>query len=303
MLVLGAGELGLSVLRHLARRVGPAGQALSVLLRPATIDSRSPEKQRDLAALRSLGVHVVAGDLAADSPARLAALFRDFHTVVGCTGFVGGAGTQLKITRAVLAAGVARYVPWQFGVDYDAVGRGSAQDLWDEQLDVRDLLRSQARTAWLVISTGLFTSFLFEPSFGVVDLAHDTVHALGSWDNAVTVTAPDDIGRLTAEILFAEPRLLNQVVFTAGDTLTYARLADTVDAVLNRQVQRVVWSVPALKAALRQEPDDAIRKYRLAFAEGRGVAWSLEQTFNGQRGLRVADVERWARENLRRPSA
>lgn len=52
-------------------------------------------------------------------------------------------------------------------------------------------------------------SFLFEPSFGVVDLSQNTVRALGSWETAVTVTSPDDIGRLTAAILFAEPPLVN----------------------------------------------------------------------------------------------
>ncbi len=64
-------------------------------------------------------------------------------------------------------------------------------------------MRGQSRTGWISVSTGMFTSFLFEGSFGVVDLAQNTMHALGSWDNAVTVTAPDDIGRLTAAILFA----------------------------------------------------------------------------------------------------
>jgi len=68
------------------------------------------------------------------------------------------------LARAVLDAGVRRYVPWQFGVDYDVIGRGSAQDLFDEQLDVRDALRSQSGTEWVIISTGMFTSFLFEPS-------------------------------------------------------------------------------------------------------------------------------------------
>ncbi|MBE7210461.1 MAG: aromatic alcohol reductase, partial [Gluconacetobacter diazotrophicus] len=242
---------------------------------------------------------IVAGDLAADPPERLASLFGGFHTVVGCTGFVGGAGTQRKLARAVLAAGVARYVPWQFGVDYDAIGRGSAQDLFDEQLDVRDLLRAQQQTAWIIVSTGLFTSFLFEPSFGVVDLAQNAVHALGSWDTAVTVTAPEDIGALTAAILFAEPPLVNQVVYTAGETITYARLADTVDAVLDRTVRRTVWSVPQLQAELARDPGNAARKYRVVFAEGRGVAWSLDQTFNGRRGIKAAGVEHWMRENLR----
>ena len=52
----------------------------------------------------------------------------------------------------VLEADVKRYFPWQFGVDYDVIGRGSAQDLFDEQLDVRDLLRSQNRMEWVIVS-------------------------------------------------------------------------------------------------------------------------------------------------------
>lgn len=300
ILVLGAGELGLEVLRHLAKRaVSSGGIDLSVLLRPATVGSADPGKQRDLATIRSLGVQIVSGDLAADSPGELAALFQRFHTVVGCTGFVGGPGTQLKIARAVLDAGVARYVPWQFGVDYDVIGRGSAQDLFDEQLDVRDLLRAQARTAWLIISTGMFTSFLFEPSFGVVDLAQNTVHALGSWENAVTVTTSGDIGALTAEILLAEPPITDQIVYTAGDTITYARLADTVDSVLGRKMERTEWSVAHLQDELAKDPNDPMKKYRAVFAQGQGVAWEMEQTYNARHRIPVTNVEQWARDNLR----
>jgi hypothetical protein len=177
-------------------------------------------------------------------PTELPALFKGYHAVIGCTGFVTARGFQLRLARTVLEAAVKRYFPWQFGVDYDAIGRGSAQDLFDEQLDVRDLRRSQRRMEWVIVSTGMFTSFLFEPSFGVVDLAQNTVRALGSWDTAVTVTTPEDIGALTAEICFAEARIVNSIVYTAGDTLTYAHLANIVDSVLGRKVRRLEWSLP-----------------------------------------------------------
>lgn len=299
ILVLGAGELGMAVLRNLAKRAALfPGTTVSVVLRPSSIDSPAPGKQRDIAELRSLGVNFLTGDLA-NSTADLSALFKDFHTVISCTGFVTGRGFQLKLARAVLDAGVKRYFPWQFGVNYDIIGRGSAQDLFDEQLDVRDLLRSQDRTEWVIVSTGMFTSFLFEPAFGVVDLAQNTVHALGSWDTAVTVTTPNDIGALTAEICFAEPRVVNSIVYTAGDTVTYAQLADIVDSVLGRKVRRVEWSMPELKDELAKDPNDSIKKYRVVFAEGKGVSWDIDKTFNAQRGIEVLGVERWARENLR----
>lgn len=300
ILVLGAGELGMAVLRNLAKRVAlHPGTTLTVLLRPATLTSQKPSKQQDLAVLRSLGINFLAGDLAADSANDLATQFQSFHTVVGCTGYVGGSGTQLKLARAVLDAGVSRYFPWQFGVDYDIIGRGSAQDLFDEQLDVRDLLRSQNRTAWVIVSTGMFTSFLFDSAFGVVNVAQNTVHALGSWDTAVTVTTSEDIGTLTAEILFTEPHIANRVVYTAGDTVTYAQLADIVESVLGQKVRREEWSVPQLKDELAQDPSNAIKKYRVVFAESRGVAWEVDKTFNAQHGVDVVGVEQWARENLK----
>jgi NmrA-like family len=300
ILVLGAGELGMAVLRNIARRAALIpGTTLAVLLRTSTIASDDPSKQRDIAELRSLGVKFLSGDLVEDSPAELSGLFKEFHTMIGCTGFVAGRSIQTKLARAALDAGVKRYFPWQFGVDYDIVGRGSAQDLFDEQLDVRDLLCSQDRMKWVIVSTGMFTSFLFEPSFGVVDLANNTVHALGSWETAVTVTTAEDIGELTAEIIFAVPQIVNRVVYTAGDTITYARLADLIDSVLDRKVQRMEWSVPLLKDELARDPRNSLKKYRVVFAEGRGVSWPVDQTFNSRHGIEVVDVERWARENLK----
>jgi hypothetical protein len=299
ILVLGAGELGMAMLRSLVRRrAGVSVPSVAVLLRPSTIDSNEPHKRKDIDELRALGVELIPGDLSGQSAADLATVFARFDTLISCTGFVGGSGVQRKIAGAALGAGVKRYFPWQFGVDYDVIGRGSAQDLFDEQLDVRDLLRAQDQTEWVIVSTGMFTSFLFEPSFGVVDLARNTVNALGSWDNAVTVTTADDIGALTAEIVFAEPRFVNEVVHVAGDTITYRQLADALDALLDRTVQRVAWSVPQLERELAEEPGDSLRKYRAVFAAGKGVAWDKNQTFNAQRGITVCGLEDWMRQNL-----
>lgn len=299
ILVVGAGELGMAVLRNLAKRPDPAPEVtLTVLLRPRAIESDDPRRRAEIAELDALGVRFLPGDLVEDSVAGLAAVFGQFDTVIGCTGFVAGRNLQTKLAHAVFDGGVKRYVPWQFGVDYDVIGRGSAQELFDEQLDVRDLLRSQDRTEWIIISTGMFTSFLFEPSFGVVDLEQQTVHALGSWDTAVTVTTSADIGALTREILFAEPRIRNQVVYTAGDTLTYGELADIVDRVTGKKFHRAAWSVSDLKEELANDRDNALRKYRVVFAEGRGVAWDKEKTFNAQRAIPVMGAEQWARQHL-----
>ena len=76
-------------------------------------------------------------------------------------------------------------------------------------------------------------------------------------------------------------------------------MADIVDSVLGRKARRVEWSLPELKDELAKDPADAIRKYRVVFADGKGVSWAIDETFNAQRGIGVLGVERWAKENLR----
>ncbi|KAE8453883.1 hypothetical protein EG329_007659 [Mollisiaceae sp. DMI_Dod_QoI] len=302
ILVLGAGELGTAILTSLAK-LAPHNTSITVLLRPNTISSTNPSKQAELSYLKSLDISFLAGDIATQSVPELSSLFKSYDIIISCLGFASGPGSQIKIAKAVLEAKINRYFPWQFGVDYDIIGRGSAQNLWDEQLDVRDLLKLQQETEWIIVSTGMFTSFLFESFFGVVEgLSEEgdvTVRALGGWENSVTVTTPEDIGRLTTMIAFEEPRIRNRVVYTAGETVTYAKVAEIVERLTGKTVKKEVWDVEKLKEDLSRDPDDTLKKYRIVFAEGRGVSWDMEKTFNVQKGIEVQDVESFAREKFR----
>ncbi|MFI5411267.1 aromatic alcohol reductase [Kaistia sp. UC242_56] len=291
ILVLGAGELGMPVLRNLARRATNIdGAKISVLLRQSAVESGDPAKQRDISELRAAGIEIVLGDLVSDSIDELAALFSRYDTVIGCAGYAAGINTPMKLAKAALQSGIPRYFPWQFGVDFEAIGRGGPQDIFDAQLDVRKLLRSQDKTEWVIISTGMFMSYLFEPEFGVVDLENSEVRALGSLDNAVTLTTPDDIGMLTAEIVFFEPTIQNEIVLLAGDTVTYGEVADKLEAALGRPFKRSVWTVPFLMDELASDPNNMMRKYRAAFAIGRGMSWPKAGTFNERQSIPVTDV-------------
>ena len=299
ILVLGAGELGLPVLRNLALRAKDVeGTKISVLLRESTVTSDEPVKKLVITEIRNLGINIVTGDLVMSSVDDLASLFAQFDTVVGCTGYAAGINTPMKLAQAALQARIPRYFPWQFGADFDAIGRGSPQDIFDAQIDVRDLLRSQHETEWVIISTGIFMSYLFEPDFGVVDLQNDTVHALGSIDNTMTLTTPDDIGMLTAAIVFNTPRIRNEIVYIAGDTLTYADVADKLQSALGRPFSCTEWSEQHLMDKLALNPQDMMSKYRAVFAQGRGVAWDKKQTFNERHNIPVTDVAAWINANL-----
>ncbi|KAG8534390.1 uncharacterized protein KY384_001235 [Bacidia gigantensis] len=315
ILVLGAGELGLSVLSalctHPSRHI-PSAATITVLLRTSKPSLTSQ--------LTSWGVETVYADIAVATKEELAGIFGEYDTVIGCTGMGLPGGTQIKSARAVLQAGKVRehgpegkgplrYLPWQFGVDYDAIGRGSGQDLFDEQLDVRELLRGQDVVKWVILSTGMFMSFLFEEVFGVVEelkIADERgeergvkVRALGGAENKVTVTSVEDIGRVVAQVVF-EGREIGGVVFTAGQTVGYRQLAEILGEVLGRKVEVEDWSVGQLRAELDEKPDDSMRKYRLVFAAGKGVWWDEEGTLEKQIGLILQDVKAWCLQNLRR---
>ncbi|KAF7325842.1 NmrA domain-containing protein [Mycena kentingensis (nom. inval.)] len=313
ILVLGAGELGLSVLRALAASP-PAGTTLSVLLRPTTLSSRPYDAE-----LKHLGISIVNADVGALSATAIADIFAAgcYTAILSCVGFAAGAGTQRKITEAVLLAAAAqrrriRFIPWQFGVDYDVIGVGSPQPLFDEQLQVRALLRAQPDelVQWRVVSTGIFTSFLFEPAFGVVELGAEdenpTCRALGGWETEITVTTPEDIGMLTARVVSDTAVWATgspNVVFTAGETLSYGRLAQIVESVTGRRAEKEVWTAEALERELAADPEDTMRKYRAVFALGNGVAWPIEDTYNFGHGIRLVGVEEWLLEHQskRRP--
>ncbi|EHL01215.1 hypothetical protein M7I_2912 [Glarea lozoyensis 74030] len=185
-------------------------QAEIILIRPTTFTSPSPLKSHQLTSLSSLGVTFLPADILTLTPKDLTTLFTPYTLIISALGFASpSSALQTKITRAVLAAKVPRYIPWQFGVDYDIIGRGSGQPVWDEQLDA------------------------LEEKLGV-------------------------------------------------------------------EVGRVLWDVEFLERELRDDPDDNMKRYRVAFAKGRGVSWDKERSFNVEKGLEVVDVEDFVERNMER---
>ncbi|KAK5741857.1 hypothetical protein LTR17_003605 [Elasticomyces elasticus] len=290
VLVLGAGELGIEVLRSLATHPARNGAALTVLKRASTTNSSEE--------LDKLGIRIQNADVVASTEQELAKIFSAYDVVISCNGMTLPPDTQVKLTKAAIHAGVKRYFPWQFGLSYDTLGRGSSQNLFDAQLDVRDLLRGQSTMQWVIVSTGIFTSFLFEPAFDVVNIEQGTMTALGSWENRVTATSPVDIGRVVAELVFACSNV-HGIVYAAGDTISMQELANTVDIAFGTKLQRKVVTVQQLEAELQADPDNGAKKYRAVFAAGVGTAWEKADTFNAARDMSMQTVREWTEQHLK----
>lgn len=293
-LIIGAGEVGLAMLNSLHDYQEKHGEQLEIAVLVQPLASSITKIKNNP---RFANVNVEALDLINESIQNLITVFKKYDTVVCCSGFSTGKGMQVRITKAVLDAGVRRYVPWQFGVDYDKIGRGSAQPSFDEQLDVRDLLRAQYNTHWIIVSTGMITSFLFREDFGVINLSKKRISALGDWQHSLTVTSCEDIGNLTIEILFHQPEILDQVVFIAGDTLTFEEMFRKLEGLFDKKFDRKLWDTPQLEMEVKDNSENIFSRYRLVFTNP-GVTWPVSDTFNYQNNIPTVDFERWVKENI-----
>jgi len=299
ILLIGAGELGTALLPH--------------LITPSTTLTLGVRSFATHIPLTRTHPSLALTSIDTTSPsAELVAEFSQYDVLVSATGFGQDPSAFFKLAREVLDAGRLRkergegrlwFFPWQWGVDYDVTGDGEGlMPLFGEQKRVRDLLRAKAEESnvkWTVVSTGIFMSFLFEKSWGIVDCAQGriTARALRDWSHKVTVTDVQDIGRVLARILSGDVDADNRVMYVAGDTVSYGELADILSQVTGKEVTRAAWSVRHLEEEVTKDPDDGLKKYRLVFARD-GVWWDKERTVNSKLGLAMLDVETYARRLL-----
>ena len=133
-----------------------------------TIFVRTPSTY---AHLEEPNVTILASDAAAKSE-ELSQKFSSFDTIISATGFEQAAGTGAKRAKEIHRAGELRaaagkgrlwFFPWQWGIDYDATGDGGGLiPLFDEQVEVRNLLRERAgkpNVEWTALSVGISMSF------------------------------------------------------------------------------------------------------------------------------------------------
>jgi hypothetical protein len=294
-LLIGAGELGTAFLPHLS--------ALPNI--DLTLGIRTPSKYSQLA---GPNVTLTALDLTSPSP-ELSATIAAYDIVISATGYAQSPGAVTKLAQEVLEAGRLRkqagkgrlwFFPWQWGVDYDIIGDGEGlMPLFGEQQAIRDLLRAKAaesHVTWTVVMTGIFMSFLFEQFWGIVERNQGriTVRALRDWEHKVTVTDVADIGKVLARILAGDVEAEDRAVHIAGDTVSYAQLADVVERVVARKVEREQWSIADLKTELEKDTENTVKKYRLVFARD-GVWWNKEVSINHELQIPCIDVETYAR--------
>lgn len=97
VLVLGAGQLGASVLASLVPAVTQRNGSVSVIVSGQSRDKQSKRRSSIHQQLADAGARFIPVDIAGSSVAALKDQFHGFDTIINCMGFVAGAGTQIKI--------------------------------------------------------------------------------------------------------------------------------------------------------------------------------------------------------------
>ncbi|KAB8336640.1 hypothetical protein FH972_020951 [Carpinus fangiana] len=304
ILILGAGELGTAIAQAFAsyRDANPSKVLRLTILRSGVRRNDSTSSE-----LSTMDVKLVHMDIVGTTIEVLASTFSNYDTVISCLGFASGPALQMKIAEAAVQSTVKCFVPWQWGVDYDTIGRGSAMPLFDIQVDVRDLLRSKLgqngssisdtgpSRRWIIISTGIFQSFIVLESYGVVvpsDTGTKKVRALGSWETLTAVTRVEDIAQAAVAAVCVHPETKG-IIKIAGQNISYEELAEVISRVTGKEVEKEMWGLDDLKKEQEQEPNDVMRRYRVIFGGGKGVAWTREETWTAVQNM--MGVEEWLR--------
>ena len=321
ILLLGAGELGQAIISSIVEHpifTAIKGSTLTIALRPSSLETPTDaQKTLQTSWLINPQVSLHGLDLEATPLASLTEFLAtsDFTTVIHAGGMTSIEGTYTKLARAVLDAQVPLYLPWQFGLDYDVIGPAAGHGLFAEQCGVRVLLREQTRTKYKIISCGMFMSFLFEQAWGVVvkeptedDQARERIRVrpVGGWETPLTVTTAEDIGRATAEIALTAGTSDNpddshvavhrDVVFIAGQTVTYSELADLLASVTGKEVIRDgSWTMGYLSAKMDEDPGNKLWRYRTVFGQGIGTAWPVEGTLNDDKNWAFEGIGEWVK--------
>lgn len=218
----------------------------------------------------------------------LAAAFEGVTTVVDTVGV--STFSHDKIADAAAAAGVAVYVPSEFGSDTASeTGLGKYRAIFGAKLAATAHARSKPFKTVAII-TGLFTEF----AFAVPGLAFSSDSALTTYapDADYATTSLPDIGRAVAAVVAAStaPASLPEVLYIRGDVVSGKKLAEIYTKVTGKEVAVTVEPTEKIVApadkivevGYPKSPEDFYVILKATFSQGFGnVSPNYESVIKG----------------------
>ncbi|GAB3317201.1 hypothetical protein GCM10027299_08330 [Larkinella ripae] len=217
------GQLGRSIARYLRQ----AGAPVRALVRPG---KTSPA----VTALRELGASIVEVDFN-DAAALTRACAGGFCVVSALSGLHDViVEAQTRLLQAAVAAGVPRFIPSDYCIDYTRLPAGS-----NRNLDLRREFRArldQAPIAATSILNGMFTDLLTGPA-PLIQFGLNRIIYWGDADQPMDFTTTDNTAAFTATAALesATPRFLR----IAGEVATIRTLQKAASEATGRKFRRL----------------------------------------------------------------
>lgn len=272
VLVVGAtGNLGFEIAKQLSRQ---EGAQVSALVRPG--GEQNPRKQEKLEALRQHNVQLVEGDLF--DKASLKQACQGIEVIVSAVN--GDADVvvegQTNLIKAAEAAGVRRFIPSDYSVDYRKLDWGDNYQL-NFRKAVFTTLQGSKRLSYTLILCGTFMETLFSPFGMVFDFQKGRFKYWGDGETRFDVTSLHDVAAYTAAAAL-DAGMANQALEIAGDTITMKQLkalyeAHTIEVLSERNLgstsELLHWIDSHRDSA--QSPNDYLpQQYHYAMVSGKG---------------------------------
>ena len=228
-----------------------------------------------VAKLLQPNVAVVSVDL--DDEAAVARAVKGAACVVSCLVGVRDIiiDTQSSLLKGCIAAGVPRFIPSDYSMDFTRLPPGSNRNL-DTRRDFHVIL-DRSNIQWTSIITGVFASVLLYPHSPLLELAARKVPYVESADQPVDVTAIDDVAAYTAAAAFdsSAPRYLR----IAGCSVSSHDLQSMAEEVYGESFELVnrgsLVKVAAAIAPMRESEGEAGTRQVYPMSQILQYAWCM----------------------------
>jgi len=237
----GSGWLGEKVVRGFLEE---KKHTVKVLARD---NAKNKVKLDELATLGAVIVHI---DIESDSVDKIQHALQGADAVIS-TLSGGAAGTQINLIEAAKAAGVKRFIPSEFGIEYN-------------QFDTNDIVLSiiknptmealkKSGLEWTRIVNGMYYETQFSPLFKF-DVHSGKVNIPGDGNSKFDAIHSSDVGRLLPYIL-ENPVSKNATIFIRSEIVTYNQVIDVFDKHLGKKLERVYHPADEIRAQVHGNPD------------------------------------------------
>jgi len=209
---------------------------------------KDTEKQAKLTEFINLGAKTVEGNLE-DIPSIKKILSRtNIDTILTTLSGVNIKQPQLNLIQAAKdVKNVKRFIPSEFGTDYDEYIKTHRGTMYDNKKAVVDAIK-QSNLEFTLIQTSMFLDMVLSHEFGI-DFVNFKAKIPGDGNTKFTSIHTDDVARLVPEILL-NPKSVNQHIHLVGDTYTINEALDIFEKVFGRKFERIYIPANELKKQL-----------------------------------------------------